>query len=209
MIIELEGIRKTYRSGVIEFEALRGIDTGIAEGEYVAVVGPSGSGKTTLLAALLSLVDPAERLVLVEDASELRPDHPHVVGLEGRPANVEGAGSIELRALVRQALRMRPDRIVVGEVRGPEALDMLAAMSTGHDGSLCTVHAGGAATFGVGSKRTQPYPSNHSSGQACMSRIDTFHWSPCFWPGRKPTATREGMPTTRAIRAIDEANCSQ
>jgi pilus assembly protein CpaF len=109
------------------------------------VTGGTGSGKTTLLAALLSLVDPAERLVLVEDASELRPDHPHVVGLEGRPANVEGAGAIELRALVRQALRMRPDRLVVGEVRGAEVVDLLAALNTGHDGGCGTVHANSAA----------------------------------------------------------------
>jgi pilus assembly protein CpaF len=84
------------------------------------VTGGTGTGKTTLLAALLSLVDPSERLVLVEDSAELRPDHPHVVSLEGRPPNVEGAGEITLRDLVRQALRMRPDRLVVGEVRGGE-----------------------------------------------------------------------------------------
>jgi pilus assembly protein CpaF len=108
------------------------------------VSGGTGSGKTTLLAALLSLVDPAERLVLVEDASELRPDHPHVVGLEGRPANIEGAGAIELRTLVRQALRMRPDRLVVGEVRGAEVVDLLAALNTGHEGGCGTVHANSA-----------------------------------------------------------------
>ena len=108
------------------------------------VSGGTGSGKTTLLAALLSLVDPAERLVLVEDASELRPDHPHVVGLEGRPANVEGAGAIELRTLVRQALRMRPDRLVVGEVRGGEVVELLAALNTGHDGGCGTLHANSA-----------------------------------------------------------------
>ena len=108
------------------------------------VSGGTGSGKTTLLAALLSLVHPAERLVLVEDASELRPDHPHVVGLEGRPANVEGAGAIDLRALVRQALRMRPDRLVVGEVRGGEVVDLLAALNTGHEGGCGTLHANSA-----------------------------------------------------------------
>lgn len=108
------------------------------------VSGGTGTGKTTLLAALLSLADPAERLVLVEDASELRPDHPHVVALEGRPPNVEGAGAIELRALVRQALRMRPDRLVVGEVRGPEVVDLLAALNTGHEGGCGTIHANSA-----------------------------------------------------------------
>ena len=108
------------------------------------VSGGTGTGKTTLLAALLSLVDPAERVVLVEDASELRPDHPHVVGLEGRPPNVEGAGAIDLHTLVRQALRMRPDRLVVGEVRGAEVVDLLAALNTGHDGGCGTVHANSA-----------------------------------------------------------------
>ncbi len=108
------------------------------------VTGGTGTGKTTLLAALLALVDPAERLVVVEDSSELRPDHPHVVGLEARPANVEGAGAVDLRTLVRQALRMRPDRIVVGEVRGGEVVDLLAALNTGHDGGCGTLHANSA-----------------------------------------------------------------
>jgi len=109
------------------------------------VSGGTGSGKTTLLSALLSLVDPAERLVLVEDASELRPDHPRAAGLEARPANVEGVGRIEVRELVRQALRMRPDRLVVGEVRGPEVVDLLAALNTGHRGGCGTIHANSAA----------------------------------------------------------------
>jgi pilus assembly protein CpaF len=108
------------------------------------ISGGTGSGKTTLLAALLALVDADERIVLVEDASELRPDHPHVVALEGRPANIEGAGAIELRTLVRQALRMRPDRLVVGEVRGAEVVDLLAALNTGHEGGCGTLHANSA-----------------------------------------------------------------
>jgi pilus assembly protein CpaF len=108
------------------------------------VSGGTGSGKTTLLAALLGLVGPEERLVLVEDASELRPDHPHVVGLEARPPNIEGAGAVQLRTLVRQALRMRPDRLVVGEVRGGEVVDLLAALNTGHEGGCGTLHANSA-----------------------------------------------------------------
>jgi pilus assembly protein CpaF len=108
------------------------------------VSGGTGTGKTTLLAALLGLVDPAERIVLVEDSSELRPDHPHVVGMEARPPNIEGAGAIDLRTLVRQALRMRPDRLVVGEVRGGEVVDLLAALNTGHEGGCGTVHANSA-----------------------------------------------------------------
>ncbi len=109
------------------------------------VTGGTGSGKTTLLSALLSLVDPDHRMVVVEDASELRPDHPHVVGLEARPPNVEGAGAVPLQVLVRQALRMRPDRLVVGEVRGSEVTDLLAAMNTGHEGGCGTLHANSCA----------------------------------------------------------------
>ncbi|MGZ5398914.1 MAG: TadA family conjugal transfer-associated ATPase [Nocardioides sp.] len=109
------------------------------------VTGGTGVGKTTLLAGLLSRVDPAERLVLVEDASELRPDHPHVVALEARPANLEGAGEVTVRTLVRQALRMRPDRLVVGEVRDGTVTDLLAALNTGHDGGCGTLHANSAA----------------------------------------------------------------
>jgi pilus assembly protein CpaF len=105
------------------------------------VTGGTGSGKTTLLSALLSVVPATERIVLVEDTGELLPRHPHVVRLEGRPANVEGAGAVGLSDLVRQALRMRPDRIVVGEVRGGEVVDLLAALNTGHEGSCGTLHA--------------------------------------------------------------------
>jgi len=109
------------------------------------VTGGTGAGKTTLLATMVSAVAASERLVVVEDLSELRPDHPHVVGLEGRPVNVEGAGAITVRDLVRQALRMRPDRLIVGEVRGAEVVDLLAALNTGHEGGCGTVHANSAA----------------------------------------------------------------
>ncbi|WP_301124586.1 TadA family conjugal transfer-associated ATPase [Streptomyces cacaoi] len=109
------------------------------------VSGGTGSGKTTLLSALLGLAGRRERLVLAEDSAELRPEHPHVVRLEARPANQEGAGRVDLRDLVRQALRMRPDRLVVGEVRGPEVTDLLAALNTGHEGGCGTVHANAAA----------------------------------------------------------------
>jgi pilus assembly protein CpaF len=108
----------------------------------VLVSGGTGSGKTTTLNALSAFIPEGERIVTIEDAAELRLQQPHVVRLEARPANLEGRGEVTIRALVRNALRMRPDRIVVGEVRGPEALDMLSAMTSGHDGSLSTVHAG-------------------------------------------------------------------
>ena len=109
------------------------------------VTGGTGVGKTTLLSGLLSRVDPGDRLVLVEDASELRPEHPHVVALEARPANVEGAGEVTVRTLVRQALRMRPDRLVVGEVRDGTVTDLLAALNTGHEGGCGTLHANSPA----------------------------------------------------------------
>ncbi|MGN9774688.1 TadA family conjugal transfer-associated ATPase [Micromonospora sp. H33] len=105
------------------------------------VVGGTGSGKTTLLNTMLGLVPATERIVLVEDAAELHPSHPHVVGLQARTANVEGSGAIGLTDLVRQALRMRPDRLVVGECRGPEVVDLLAALNTGHEGGAGTLHA--------------------------------------------------------------------
>ncbi len=109
------------------------------------VSGGTGAGKTTLLAALLGAVAGHERIVCVEDAAELAPGHPHLVRLVARCANVEGAGEITQRQLVRQALRMRPDRIVVGEVRGAEVVDLLAALNTGHDGGAGTVHANSPA----------------------------------------------------------------
>ena len=109
------------------------------------VSGGTGAGKTTLLAAMLGAVDARERLVCVEDAPELQPRHPHLVRLVARAANVEGAGAVGLRDLVRQALRMRPDRLVVGEVRGAEVVDLLAALNTGHDGGAGTVHANSPA----------------------------------------------------------------
>jgi pilus assembly protein CpaF len=108
------------------------------------VSGGTGTGKTTLLSALLGECPDGERLVVVEDSSELRPAHPHVVALEARPPNVEGAGRVTMRDLVRQALRMRPDRLVVGEVRGAEVVDLLAALNTGHEGGCGTIHANSA-----------------------------------------------------------------
>ena len=107
----------------------------------IVISGGTGSGKTTMLNAMSQLIDLGERLVTIEDAAELQLQQPHVVRLETRPANLEGQGEITMRDLVKNALRMRPDRIICGEVRGPEAMDMLQAMNTGHDGSMCTLHA--------------------------------------------------------------------
>jgi pilus assembly protein CpaF len=111
----------------------------------VVVSGATGSGKTTLLNALAASVPPGERIITVEDAAELRLSAPHVVRLESRPPSSDGASEVTIRDLVRNALRMRPDRLLVGEVRGAEALDLLTAMNTGHDGSLSTVHANGVS----------------------------------------------------------------
>jgi pilus assembly protein CpaF len=135
---ELRGAGFVTEAGV---EVLRAV---VSSRVAFLISGGTGSGKTTLLAALLALVPPGERVVLVEDAGELRPDHPHTVGLEARPPNIEGAGEVDLRTLVRQALRMRPDRLVVGEVRGGEVVELLAALNTGHEGGCGTVHANSA-----------------------------------------------------------------
>jgi pilus assembly protein CpaF len=107
----------------------------------ILVTGGTGSGKTTLLNALSAWIDPSERVITIEDAAELRLRQPHVVRLESRPASVEGRGEVSIRDLLRNALRMRPDRIVIGEVRGAEALDLLTALNTGHQGALSTLHA--------------------------------------------------------------------
>lgn len=109
------------------------------------VCGGTGSGKTTVLATLLALVPPSERIVVVEDSTELRINHPHVIRLQSRLANVEGSGAVTMTDLVRQALRMRPDRLVVGEVRGAEVRELLAALNTGHDGGCGTLHANAVA----------------------------------------------------------------
>jgi pilus assembly protein CpaF len=123
-------------------EALRDL---VRRGKSIVVCGATGSGKTTLLNALATAIPGVERVVTIEDTAELRLPHAHVVRLEARIATSEGVGEVTLRDLVKTSLRMRPDRIVVGEVRGPEALDMVQAMSTGHRGSMSTVHADGTA----------------------------------------------------------------
>ena len=117
----------------------------VMAGWNLLVAGGTSAGKTTLLNTLSGAIPAAERVVTIEETAELRLAQPHVVRLEARPPNAEGAGGVGVRALVRAALRMRPDRVVVGEVRGVEALDMLQALNTGHDGSMSTIHANGAA----------------------------------------------------------------
>jgi pilus assembly protein CpaF len=144
------GAQRPDPAGLVELGTLSSaqcelLSEAVGARRSVVVSGGTGSGKTTLLNALSSFIDPGERIVTIEDAAELRLQQRHVVRLESRPASVEGRGEVTVRDLLRNALRMRPDRIVIGEVRGPEALDLLTALNTGHDGALSTVHANSAA----------------------------------------------------------------
>ena len=125
-------------------ELLELLRTAVLERRNLVISGGTGSGKTTILNALSSFIEPGERVITIEDAAELSLRQPHVVRLESRPAGIEGSGEVTIRDLVRNALRMRPDRIVIGEVRGGEAMDLLVALNTGHRGALSTVHANGA-----------------------------------------------------------------
>jgi len=135
------GIPDLVESGTLTAELADLLSSAVIDGLNILISGATGSGKTTTLAALARCIPHEERIITIEDAAELDLQHPHVVRLETRPASPGGRGAVSMRDLVRNALRMRPDRIVVGEVRGPEALDMLDALSTGHRGSLSTVHA--------------------------------------------------------------------
>jgi len=136
--IDLAGL---VTNGTLTEELAHFLNLCVRQRLNILVSGGTGSGKTTLLNVLANCVPNDQRIVTIEDSAELQINHPHVMALEARPENAEGRGSVTLRGLVRNALRMRPDRIVVGEVRGPEAIDMLAAMNTGHEGSLTTLHA--------------------------------------------------------------------
>jgi pilus assembly protein CpaF len=138
-------LEELVRSGCVAAPAADLLAALVAGRLNYLVSGGTGTGKTTLLATLLGLVPPVERIVVVEDAIELRPLHPHVVSLQARTSNVERSGEVTMRDLVRQALRMRPDRLVVGECRGGEVVEMLAALNTGHEGGAGTLHANTAA----------------------------------------------------------------
>ncbi|WP_354644977.1 TadA family conjugal transfer-associated ATPase [Kitasatospora camelliae] len=174
------------------------------------ITGGTGTGKTTLLAALLGLVEPGERIVLAEDSAELRPDHPHVVRLQSRPPNQEGLGELTLRDLVRQALRMRPDRLVVGEVRGAEVVDLLAALNTGHEGGAGTAHANTAADVparleALGSLAGLPRDALHSQLRAALDVVVHLVREPAS--GRRRVAGLHildgtGAGPTRTVPAI-------
>lgn len=146
----LISIRKSREFGVGTFnsfgapEIMTGLERWITEKKNFLICGATGTGKTTLLRQLLRGVEPEERLVVVEECTEITLDHPHVIHLEARPPSPDGKGAVSLRELIRNTLRMRPDRIILGECRGDEALDLLQAMNTGHSGSMCTIHANSA-----------------------------------------------------------------
>jgi pilus assembly protein CpaF len=128
--------QKTLSKKMAEF-----LSNAVQQQKNILISGGTGSGKTSTLNALANLIPKSERIITIEDSAEMKIEHPHLVSLESRNANIEGAGEITIRALLRNALRMRPDRIVVGEIRGDESIDMLQAMNTGHQGSLTTIHA--------------------------------------------------------------------
>lgn len=132
-------------SGSLSPPQLATLTRAVSSRTNLLVTGAGGAGKTTLLAAILAHAPPSERIVLIEDVAELRVPHPHVVGLQTRQPNLEGAGGVDLRRLVREALRMRPDRLVLGECRGEEVRDLLGALNTGHDGGAGTLHANSLA----------------------------------------------------------------
>ena len=142
-MLKLNNIKKNYETGNESVKALKGISIEFRENEFVSILGPSGCGKTTLLNILSSFIGEHERIITIEDAAELKLNQKHVISLETRTVNYESEGEITIRDLVINSLRMRPDRIIVGEVRGKEAFDMLQAMNTGHDGSITTLHANG------------------------------------------------------------------
>jgi pilus assembly protein CpaF len=139
--IEFASLGSLERSGFFEDVPRPRVEALVRGRHNLLITGASGSGKTTLLSAILSSADPLERIVAIEETWELRVTHPHYLALEARQPNLEGAGAIGLSRLVREALRMRPDRLVVGECRGPELRELLAALNTGHDGGAGTLHA--------------------------------------------------------------------
>ncbi|MBN9187511.1 MAG: TadA family conjugal transfer-associated ATPase [Microbacterium sp.] len=137
------GLAGLAARGLVDVRGRERLERLVADRENLLISGAGGSGKTTLLGALLALVPHSERIVTIEDVAELRVDHPHHVRLEARQPNLEGAGGVGLARLVREALRMRPDRLVVGECRGAEVRELLSALNTGHDGGAGTLHANG------------------------------------------------------------------
>ncbi|MGB4136619.1 MAG: TadA family conjugal transfer-associated ATPase [Microbacterium sp.] len=166
----------------------------------ILITGGTGTGKTTLLSALLSEVPAAERIVTIEDVAELRPRHPHHVALEARQANLEGAGRITLAVLVRESLRMRPDRLVVGECRGEEVRELLTALNTGHDGGAGTLHASGLADVPA---RLEALGALAGMEPAALARQVVSAFTVVVHLGRQPDGTRRIVQTGRFLLAGD------
>ncbi|MGQ0774063.1 MAG: TadA family conjugal transfer-associated ATPase [Pseudonocardiales bacterium] len=188
------GLDALQETGSVSPEAGRLLRAVVAARLAFLIVGGTGSGKTTLLAALLGCVPAAERIVCVEEAPELEPGHPHVVRLTARQPNIEGAGEVTLRDLVRHALRMRPDRLVVGEVRGAEVCDLLAALNTGHEGGAGTLHANSltevpARLEALAALGGMPRPALHSQLAAAVHVV--LH-----------VVRRGGTPGSRCLAAV-------
>ena len=185
----------------------------------LVVTGATSSGKTSLVAALVSEVDPSQRLVVVEDTAELPLQHPHAVRLEARPPSVDGPGAVDLAQLVRTALRLRPDRIVVGEVRGDEVLALVQAMNTGHDGSISTCHANGPADAllrleSLVLQAAPTWPLAAIRHQLARSIDDVIHVERCGDGSRRiveiaevvpptPTSDTHSAATTRTVAMLD------
>ncbi|MFE6997450.1 TadA family conjugal transfer-associated ATPase [Microbacterium sp. NPDC057659] len=168
----------------------------VAERANVLITGGTGTGKTTLLSAMLAAVPDGERIVTIEDVAELRPPHPHHVALEARQANLEGAGRITLAMLVRESLRMRPDRLVVGECRGEEVRDLLTALNTGHDGGAGTLHASGLADVPA---RLEALGALAGMDAPALARQVVSAFTVVVHLARRPDGTRQIVQTGRFV----------
>ena len=182
-------------------EAADLLGTLVAAKFSILISGGTGSGKTTFLNALSGMIPQRERIITIEDAAELSLQQPHVVRLEARPANIEGRGQVAIRDLVRNSLRMRPDRIIVGEVRGGETLDMLQAMNTGHEGSLTTVHANSAVDALSRLEHSPPCPTSRSLWRPCETRSTAPSTSSSNWRGI-PRGYDESAASSRSRRGV-------
>ncbi|MFE7844147.1 TadA family conjugal transfer-associated ATPase [Microbacterium sp. NPDC057407] len=197
-------------SGMFDERSRHDLERLVARRENLLVSGAAGAGKTTLLGALLGSAPPHERIVTIEDVAELRPDHPHHVRLEARQPNLEGVGAIGLDRLVREALRMRPDRLVVGECRGAEVRELLSALNTGHDGGAGTVHANGIDEVPA---RLEALGALAGLDDRALARQVTSAIGRVLHVERSPDGTRRLAAVGRPVLdgsgrlAIEEASC--
>jgi pilus assembly protein CpaF len=187
-------VAEMVECGTMTRELASFIEHAVRNRANIIVSGGTSSGKTTLLNVLSTFIPEGERLITIEDAAELRIEHPHVVSLESRPPNIEGRGEITVRDLVRNALRMRPDRIIIGEVRGAEALDMLQAMNTGHPGSLSTAHANSPRDL-----------LDRLETMVLMSNVHLSQEAVCRQVGSALDLIIHTQRTTQGVRIVNEA----